>query len=519
MAAEGTVPEVTRTAFVQNLGDCGLSTTAKLVEAAEKAVGEFDGIRLAGELVKDGTLTAFQAKAILERRFEDLRMGNYEILDKLGAGGMGTVFKARHRRMNRLVALKVLSKEVAATEKFVQRFQREVETIARLSHPNIVMAFDADEAHAGPFLVMEFVNGRDLASEVYKNGPLAVDDAVECILQSARGLEYAHAQGIVHRDIKPGNILRDASGVFKVTDLGLARLNEAARNESQSSLTQAGGVLGTVDFMPPEQAVDSTTIDLRADIYSLGCTLHYLLTGQPPYSGSSIMAVLLKHRDAPIPSLRASRPDIPEALEECFRLMVAKQPGERLASMTDVVRVLEELKRTTHLSDARPATPGSQLGGATIDFSTGDAVASRDTSRVVPAGELPKTISTGGAKHAIVLVEPSRTQAAIIRKYLEQLGYLVVHASGSGKEALDAARQHQARAIISAMHLKDMTGVELARALVADSQCSRIGFILATSETDGDAATELPPGDTVVIMPKPFDISSLQKALAHAVKA
>src|SRR5262249_8475220 len=160
-------------------------------------------------------------------------------------------FKARHRRMKRIVALKVLSHQGTEAEKFVQRFQREVETIARLSHPNIVMAFDADEGEIGPFLVMEFVNGRDLTTEVTMNGPLSVAAAVDQILQAARGLEYAHSQGIIHRDIKPGNLLRDTEGMVKVADLGLARFNEPG--STQSSLTQAGGVVGTVDFMSPEQ--------------------------------------------------------------------------------------------------------------------------------------------------------------------------------------------------------------------------------------------------------------------------
>src|SRR5215471_6219626 len=169
---------------------------------------------------------------------------------------MGTVFKARHRRMKRVVALKVLSREVAASGKFADRFQREVETVARLSHPNIVMAFDADESEAGPFLVMEFVNGRDLATRVQATGPLSLRDAVDCTLQAARGLAYAHSQGIVHRDIKPANLLQDVGGVVKVADLGLARLNEAASQsaETAGSLTQAGSVVGTVDYMPPEQA-------------------------------------------------------------------------------------------------------------------------------------------------------------------------------------------------------------------------------------------------------------------------
>src|SRR5262249_49697208 len=143
----------------------------------------------------------------------------------------------------------------------------------------------------GHFLVMEFVNGRDLASEVQKRGPLPLREAVEAIRQSARALEYAHAQGIIHRDVKPANLLRDASRVVKVADLGLARCSEALGASSMSGLTQAGAIVGTVDYMPPEQAFDSASIDRRADVYSLGCTLYYLLAGRPPYAGESLMAI------------------------------------------------------------------------------------------------------------------------------------------------------------------------------------------------------------------------------------
>src|SRR5262249_12899390 len=153
-----------------------------------------------------GHLTGYQADAVLDRRFDLLRIGNYTVLDRIGAGGMGTVFKAQHRRMKRIVALKILTRDAAEQGSFAQRFQREVETIAQLSHPNIVMAFDADECEAGHFLVMEFVNGRDLASEVKNGGPLSIADAIRCTIQAARGLEYAHAQGIIHRDIKPANL-------------------------------------------------------------------------------------------------------------------------------------------------------------------------------------------------------------------------------------------------------------------------------------------------------------------------
>src|SRR5262249_21112706 len=233
---------------------------------------------------------------------------------------------------------KVLSRSVAQTGKFVQRFQREVEAVARLSHPNIVIAHDADEAELGHYLVMEFVNGRDLATVVQEHGPLVIPDAVDCILQAARALDYAHGQGIIHRDIKPANLLRDVSGVVKVADLGLARFNDTLGRspEGMSALTQAGTIMGTVDFMPPEQALGLTNIDHRADIYSLGCTLYFLLTGGPPYEGPTMMAILLKHREAAIPSLCAARAEVPATLDQIFQRMVAKKPEERFASMAEV---------------------------------------------------------------------------------------------------------------------------------------------------------------------------------------
>ena len=246
--------------------------------------------------------------------------------------------------MKRLAAIKVLAATVAGEEAFAQRFQREVETLAHLHHPNIVMAFDAGECHAGPFLVMEFVEGRDLASEVREGGPLSLIDAVSCVLQAARGLEYAHAQGLVHRDVKPANLLRDTTGVVKVADLGVARINTPLYAEQERSLTQAGGVLGTVDYMAPEQALDSTMIDGRADIYSLGCTLYYLLTGRPPYSGTSIMSLMVQHRETPPPLLLHARPDVPDFLNAIYLHMVAKKVEHRHPNMAAVIAEFEEAR-------------------------------------------------------------------------------------------------------------------------------------------------------------------------------
>lgn len=522
MSVNGAADGVSRDEFVRNLDESGLS----IVDDARAALGSTlpaDGAEAARRLVEAGTLTAYQADAVLHRRFGELRMGNYDVLDRLGAGGMGTVFKARHRRMKRVVALKVLSREVAGTESFAQRFQREVETIARLNHPNIVMAFDADEAESGPFLVMEFVNGRDLASEVQHGGPVSPADAVEYILQAARGLECAHAQGIVHRDIKPGNLLRDAHGVVKVADLGLARLNGSTSGSGvNTSLTQAGGIVGTMDYMPPEQALDSTAIDHRVDIYSLGCTLHFLLTGRPPYEGGSIMALLLKHRDAPIPYLCDTRPDVPPELDAVFRKMVAKAPEDRHQTMTEVVRVLEDLRVHARLANTRPAGPPTSLSAmtATTMALSPEATLSPQQTMVAPApilGALPTPTEAGRiAGLAVVVAEPSRTQAGIIRRYLGEFGVKAVHTTGSGAEALTLVKREGAAVLLASMHLSDMTGVRLAHELIADAACASVGFVLATSEADTEEAAALPPSPRVVVMPKPFDLQRLAQAIAQA---
>jgi CheY-like chemotaxis protein len=241
-------------------------------------------------------------------------------------------------------------------------------------------------------------------------------------------------------------------------------------------LTQAGSIVGTVDYMSPEQAEDSTTIDHRADIYSLGCTLYFLLTGRAPYQANSMMAVLVKHRDAPIPNLRDLRPDAPLELEALVHCMLAKKPETRIASMTAVIQVLEQLK--------------ADLASAT-------------SFHVRSLADL-----------TVILVEPSRVQAGIVRKYLQELGVEKVHSAASGKEALELARQHDAQVVVSSMHLADMTGEELAKMIRADAAHMGLGFVLATSEVAGHAALRAIPH--TVLMPKPFDAQKLAAALAEA---
>jgi len=409
--------------------------------------------------------------------------------------------------MKRLVAIKVLLRSLCQEGSFVQRFQREVETIARLSHPNIVMAYDADEAEVGHFLVMEFVNGRDLASAVQKQGSLSLRDVVSFTLQAARGMEYAHSQTIIHRDIKPANLLLDGQGVVKVTDLGLARLNNAADRTAsdKSGLTQAGGILGTVDYMSPEQAIDSTTIDHRADIYSLGCTLYFLLTGRVPYQGASLMQTLLKHREAPIPYLPALRPDVPAALDSLYRKMVAKSPADRCQTMADVVKALEAIEPTLGVPIAGPShSPATPEGG--------------QPPAPLPAFGQTVDLTPPSTHHdlplSLLLVEPSRTQAVIIRKYLQGLGIEPVATVSSGQSALEVVRKERPHVIVSAMHINDMTGVQLARQVLAETGTAAIGFVLISSQTESQEVGSLSKTGTAAILTKPFSIEQLAEVVS-----
>ncbi|HUG92885.1 MAG TPA: serine/threonine-protein kinase [Planctomycetaceae bacterium] len=327
---------------------------------------------LAGELSDRGCLTDYQLHTLRSGDGDRLLLGDYLLLEPIGHGGMGEVYRARHLMMKREVAVKLLLASRIDDPDTIQRFKREVRLAARLTHPNIVTALDAGRHGGHYFLVMEFVPGQNLSRYVGQHGPLPVIKAVGCLLQAARGLEFAQQKGIVHRDVKPSNLLLSSDGTVKVLDLGLSRLHsDAAAHESDEGdldLTGSRHFMGTVNFMAPEQAVHPHEADHRADIYSLGCTLYYLLTGRAPYVSGTAMNRVLAHREAPIPPLGGFRIDIPDELEDIYRRMMAKRPEDRYQSFSDLLADLEHchaemLRRATEETQASPPSEESCAAG------------------------------------------------------------------------------------------------------------------------------------------------------------
>jgi serine/threonine protein kinase len=313
---------------------------------------------LSRALVKAGKLTPYQAAAVYQKKSRGLLIGKYLILDKLGEGGMGVVFKARHRTLGRLGALKILPPSFTRDRGAVMRFRREFEAAGRLRHVNVVAAFEADEDRGVHYLVMDYVNGINLDCVVGENGPLPVAEAINYVIQAARGLEAAHEKGIVHRDIKPANLMLDRQGTVRVLDLGLARIVDAGtalKSSISGRLTQTGMYMGTIDFMAPEQAEDSHNVDHRADIYSLGCTFHFLLTGREPFPGPTILKRMVAHQEHPPPSLRAARADVSPALEAAYQRMMCKRPEDRPASMSEVIALLQAAMPLS--DDSLPVAP------------------------------------------------------------------------------------------------------------------------------------------------------------------
>ncbi len=326
---------------------------------------------LAGLLVRDGLLTQYQAEQLLQGRWKRFCLGKYKVLEKLGAGGMGIVYLCEHKLMRRKVAVKVLPESGAEDAESLARFYREARAVAALDHPNIVRAYDIDQDDKLHFLVMEHVDGSSLQEIVKKTGPMDVLRACHYIRQAALGLQHAHdAAGIVHRDIKPGNILVDRNGIVKILDMGLARFFHD--EEDVLSHKFEDDVLGTADYLAPEQALDSHSVDIRADIYSLGATFYFCLTGRTPFTDGTIAQKLIWHQTRQPKPISQLRPEVSEGVVAIVEKMMAKDAGQRFQTPQEVAEALTPWTQSPippppdhEMPQLSPAAMGTPPGDAT----------------------------------------------------------------------------------------------------------------------------------------------------------
>ncbi|MCE9531565.1 MAG: serine/threonine protein kinase [Planctomycetes bacterium] len=355
-------------------------------------------VQMTDDLIARGWMTKFQQTYLLAGEGEKLILGPYRLLDSLGEGGMGLVLKGWHPRLDRYVALKLIRPQVLASRpEIITRFHREARAIAQLHHPNIVMLYDADEVNGTHFIAMEFVDGVTLEKMVRQNGPLAVKQSCDYMRQSALGLQHASECGMVHRDIKPSNIvvaqkmasvgkrsssqlkrpalvtIRDrelavdnsmngrsehAWGTIKILDMGLARLQESLEEQEEvnpaTPLTRAGALLGTPDFISPEQARDARSVDIRADLYSLGCTFYYILTGRPPFPGGNDVQKLIKHQNERPYPIEELRPHIPSFVVEVVDRLMAKKVEDRFQTPLELAESLADYLSSTQSGHTPP---------------------------------------------------------------------------------------------------------------------------------------------------------------------
>lgn len=387
--------------FLDAVQRSGLVEKARLDEVLsvlERDAGEqglSDTLAISARLTQVGLLTGWQSQQLLEGRCRGFFVGKYKLMNHLGSGGMSSVYLAEHLVMRRRVAIKILPTNRVSDSSYLARFHREARAAAALDHPNIVRAFDVDHEGDVHYLVMEYVEGRDLRVLVESSGPLDFRTAAEYLRQAAEGLAHAHAAGLVHRDMKPANLLIDSRGVVKVLDLGLARFAD----DPDASLTQQFDekVLGTVDYMSPEQALDSHRTDGRADIYSLGCTLYFALTGHPPFPEGTLAQRVMLHQTGEPEALSKKRPDISPALVAICRRMMAKSPAARYQSASEVSAAL-----AAWLAGAKHAATG---GGANRSDSEAE-----ETLSLAPLDDAPPREKTPQRQTPVATLE--RQQAA-----------------------------------------------------------------------------------------------------------
>jgi eukaryotic-like serine/threonine-protein kinase len=358
--------------------------------------GEFPATpkQIAVQMLREGLLTGFQGEYLLAGKWRGFIIaGKYRLLDRVGVGGMGSVYLCEHIVMKRRVALKVLPAALAEDPTAVARFHREAQAVAALDHPNIVRAHDIDCESKLHFLVMEYVDGSSFQEIVKRLGPMDVVRAAHYIAQASCGLEHAHEAGIVHRDIKPGNILVDRNGAVKILDMGLARFFHDEEDELTEK-HESSSVLGTADYLAPEQALDSHDVDIRADIYSLGATMYFLLAGKSPFQDGSVAQKLIWHQVRQPKPIQKLRPEVPAEMAAVIAKMMAKDPGERYQTPAEVVAALSPWTQAPIAPPPEEEMP--QLGKAALGEWTSRSAAS--SQRL--ASQILKQISKRGSEES-----------------------------------------------------------------------------------------------------------------------
>jgi serine/threonine-protein kinase len=384
-----------------------------------------DPIEICKSFETAGLLTRWQSEKILQGKYKGFFLGKHKLLGHIGSGGMSSVYLAEHIVMKHLRAVKVLPKSKLGKTSYLERFQREAKAIASLNHPNIVRAYDIDNEKDTHYIVMEYVEGVDLQVLVQKHGPLPYAIVADYIAQAAHGLQHAHDSGLIHRDVKPANLLINKDGVIKVLDLGLALFQD----QSDASLTMEYNdkVLGTADYLAPEQALNSHTVDNRADIYGLGCTMYFLLTGHPPFPDGSIASRIVKHQNVMPPDIRVDRPDCPGELDGICVKMMQKDPKFRYPDCKTVAEVLENwLKKyqAEHPSISIKPTKGMSIDkmledakskGSPFSETTNNRLdeTSMDTLRTSRAGGVPLSASDSAVLRAIARSDGSSIDSQI----------------------------------------------------------------------------------------------------------
>ena len=345
--------------FLEMLRRSGLVEAERLAQVVEQCKSNHvdklpSAQAIADVLVETNLLTRWQCEKLFDRKYKGFFLGKYKLLGHLGKGGMSAVYLAEHVLMQRRVAIKVLPKRRVGDSSYLARFRLEAKAAAALDHPNVVRAYDVDNEGDTHYIVMEYVAGKNLQELVKHGEPLQIVQAVDYIAQAADGLEHAHQSGVIHRDVKPANLLVDENGVVKILDMGLALFDET--NEASLTNAHSENVLGTADYLSPEQAINSHTVDARTDIYSLGCTLYFLLTGRAPFADGSIAQRIAKHQsETPTPIVH-HRSDCPAELSAICDRMMAKAPQDRHESAHEVSEVLNAWLQSRGV---RPRSSGS----------------------------------------------------------------------------------------------------------------------------------------------------------------